>query len=127
MAVLSHIFVPAQGSGGIESVIKVAALAGQASSAEIALGNNQLFMVTAFFVGAAPTGAANINLAFGPTGMAAAAATDIGLSATGFAGGSPSLTYTVWDTGDSFKSIRFWNNAQAAATVDIYVTRLSRV
>jgi hypothetical protein len=127
MAVFQHVYVPAQGTGNRSAVTKISALAGQTSSAEIAMGQNQLFMVTAFFVGAAPTGSANINLAFGSTGMSAATASDIGLSATGFAGGSPSLTPTVWDTGDSFQSIRFFNNAQAAATVDIYIIRLSRV
>lgn len=119
MIISGNYAVPKSASGGIENVTKASPTTG-ASTAEIAIGPRQLFMLSAF-AATTPTGLSNINLKFGPAGLSAAANTDIGLpiSGPGF-----SVSPTFWETGDEFTSIRVFNNT--SATVDVYVTLINR-
>ena len=121
MATFNGVWKPTDASGGIQHTVKVAALAAATSSAEISLGNNQLFSIVAF-ANAVGTTTNNINVKFGPVGLAAAAATDMGLPV-----GTPtsSIQPVIFDTGDTYQSIRVFNNS--AQTVDVYVCKLSRV
>lgn len=117
MATFAAVFSPASASGGVESVTKVAALAPAASSAEIVLGQNQLFAISAIPVGTpgATTGA-YINLEFGPAGLGAATASDFGI---------PVNQVLTFDTGEQFKSIRVFNNC-TTTNVDVFVLKLSK-
>lgn len=86
MAVFASVFVPS----GEPAV--TATLAG-ASSAEIVLGTNRIFKISA-------TGASNVlAIKFGNAGMGAAAATDYVL---------PPNTESFFDTGDAYSSIRIF-------------------
>lgn len=117
MAVFASILKPTDAAGGIEAVTKAAGIAAGASSNEIVLGTNQLFAVVGMPLGTpGSTTAANINLKLGPAGLSAAAATDFGI---------PVNTVLTFDTGDTFNSIRVFNNCTTTA-VDIYVLKLSR-
>jgi hypothetical protein len=100
----------------VESVTKQT-ITPAASGAEIVLGQNQIFAITAIPVGTpgATTGA-NINLEFGPTGLGAASAADMGL---------PVNQVFTFDTSEQFKSIRIFNNC-TTTNVDVYVLKLSR-
>lgn len=115
MASISAIFSPQSAAGGIENVTKVTALAAGASSSEISLGTNQLFAITGI---ASSTAAAplNMNVEFGPAGLGAATAADMGL---------PLNQVFTFDTGEQFKSIRVYNNATTGA-IDVYVMKLSK-
>lgn len=121
MATFHAIWKPTDAAGGIQHTVKVAALAAGTSSAEISLGNNQLFSITAF-ANAVGTTTNNINVRFGPAGLGAATATDMGLPC-----GTPTSDAgpLFFDTGDTYQSIRVFNNT--AQTVDIYVCKMSRV
>ena len=114
MATFSAVFSPSSASGGVESVTKQTISAG-ASGAEIALGTNQLFAISSI---ASSTAAAplNINLEFGPSGLGAATASDMGL---------PIGQVFTFDTSDEFKSVRVFNNA-TTGSVDVYVMKLKR-
>jgi hypothetical protein len=115
LATFAAVFSPSSASGGVESVTKVSALAAGASSAEIVLGSNQLFAISSI---ASATAAApfNINLEFGPPGLGAATASDMGL---------PVGQVFTFDMSDEFRSIRVFNNC-ATGPVDIYVLKLKR-
>lgn len=119
MATVGLTCIPKSGSGGIENVTSQTITTG-ASGAEIPLGSRQAFMLTAFAT-TAPTGASNINLKFGASGLSAAAATDMGLP---ISGPTFSVAPVVFETGDEFQSIRIFNNT--SATVVIYVMLLNR-
>jgi hypothetical protein len=121
MATFNGVWKPTDASGGIQHTVKVAALAAGTSSAEISLGSNQIFSIVAFS-NAVGTTTNNINVRFGPVGLGAATATDFGLP-VGTPTSDAGLTY--FDTGDSYQSIRVFNNS--AQTVDIYVCKLSRI
>lgn len=114
-----NFIVPKSGTGGIESVVTQSITTG-ASGAEIALGSRQLFMLTAFAT-TTPTGASNINLKFGASGLSAAASTDMGLPTSG---PGYSVAPAYFETGDEFQSIRIFNNT--SATVVIYVMLVNR-
>lgn len=118
MAVFASILKPTDGAGGIESVTKSAGLAAAAVSSEIKLGTNQLFAIVAMPLGTpGSTTAANINVRFGPDGLSTADATDFGI---------PVNTVLTFDTGDTYRSLRVYNNCTTTA-VDVYVLKLSRV
>ena len=112
MATPSIIPVPKSGSGGIENVTTQTISTGT-SGAEIALGPRQIFMLTAF-AASAPAGLENICLKFGPAGLGAAAATDMGLPCSSPSAGSAPI---VFGTGDEFTSIRVYNNTSASVTI----------
>lgn len=121
MATFHAVWKPTDASGGIQHTVKVAGLTTVTSSAEIVLGNNQIFMIVAF-ANAVQTTTNNINLRFGQPGMSAATATDMGLPC-----GTPTSDASplFFDTGDSYTSIRIWNNT--AGPIDVYVCKMSRV
>lgn len=121
MATFHAVWKPSDASGGIQHTVKVASLAAGASSAEIVLGNNQIFSIVAF-AQAVGTTTNNINLKFGVSGMSAAAATDMGLPC-GTPTSDAGLQY--FDTGDTFSSVRVFNNT--AQIVDVYICKMSRV
>lgn len=104
MARFAAVLSPYSGTGGFQETTKFAGQAAGASSAEVALGSNVSFVVW---------GTQQINVKFGPTGLAAAAATDFGI---------PANTLVTFDTGEEFRSIRIFNNG--STTADIYVMRL---
>lgn len=116
MATFAAVFSPSSASGGVESVTKQT-IAPAASGAEIALGTNQIFAISAIPVGTpgATTGA-NINLEFGPAGLGAASAADMGL---------PVNQVFTFDMSDEFRSIRVFNNC-TTTNVDVYVLKLKR-
>jgi hypothetical protein len=100
----------------VESVTKQT-IAPNASGAEILLGTNQIFAITGIAVGTpGTTTGANINLEFGPAGLGAATAADMGL---------PVNQVFTFDMSDEFKSIRVFNNC-TTSNVDVYVLKLKR-
>lgn len=119
MALPQIIPIPKSATGGIENVT-TQSLATATSGAEIALGPRQVFMLTAF-AATTPTGASNINIKFGGTGLSAAAATDMALpiSGPGF-----SVAPILFETGEEFSSIRIFNNT--SATVNVFVMLVNR-
>ena len=116
MATFAAVFSPGSASGGVESVTKQTIAAG-ASGAEIALGTNALFAISAIPIGTpgATTGA-NINIEFGPSSLGAASASDFGV---------PVNQVFTFDTSAQFRSIRIFNNC-TTTSVDVYVLKLSR-
>lgn len=100
MALFDAVLVPAG------AATKISALGASASSAEVLLGANKLFAVSA-------TDA--VHIVFGQTGMAAADAADFRI---------PAGVVAVWDTGHEFTHARFFNSTGAA--IDIYIQPLSR-
>jgi hypothetical protein len=120
MATFSATWKPTDSTGGAQHTVKQTLTTGT-SGAEISLGNNQIFMIVAF-AAAAGTATNNINVRFGPTGLGAAAATDMGIPC-----GTPtsSASPLFFDTGDTYQSIRVFNNT--AGSVDVYVCKMSRV
>ena len=101
MAVQDAVLVPSQ-----ELVLKVAALAAAASSAEQNLGKNQLFAINA---------TDEFHIKFGVTGMGVAANTDFRI---------PKDAVVVYDTGQAFTHIRVFNDTGVA--IDVYIQPLSR-
>ncbi len=101
MAVIDAILVPSQ-----EAVIKVAALATAASSAEQTLGKNQLFAIHA---------TDSFHIRFGVTGMGDGVATDFL-----FPGGQ----VHVLDTGQAFTHVKVFNDS--GGNIDFYILPLSR-
>lgn len=120
MAIQTFFPIPKSATGGLQNTTKVTALGAGTSSAEIVLGNYQLFMIAAYSP-AAPTGTTNINIRFGPAGLGAATASDFGLPVSGL---TTSGLPMIFDTGREFSSIRVFNNT--SGTVDIYVMLIQR-
>ena len=106
MAVFSSVF----GFSG-DATQKVAALAASTSSAEIILQENQLFAVMA--TGA---GSGDFHLAFGNSGMAAAAVTNFRF---------PGKQVFTLQTGDHFDRLRVFN-PDGVNTLDVYIQVLDR-
>lgn len=101
MAVIDAVLVPSQ-----EPVLKIAALAAAASSAEQLLGKNQLFAISA---------TDDFHISFGVTGMGVASAADFRI---------PIDAIVVLDSGQAFTHLRVFNNT--AANIDVYILPLSR-
>jgi hypothetical protein len=119
MAVFQHVYVPTSASGGVQNTT-TATLTTGTSSAEIVLGQRQLFMVTAF-AQATGTTTNNLNLRFGTSGMSAATVADMGLPING---PTFSVLPMVFDTGEEFDRIRIFNNS--TASIVYYVMKLNR-
>jgi hypothetical protein len=119
MSTPTYIICPKSATGGIEHVVSQTITAG-ASGAEIALGARQHFIVAAF-AQATGTTTNNINIKFGPAGLGAATASDLGLP---ISGPTFSVAPMIFDTGEEFNSIRIFNNS--TASVVVYVTLINR-
>lgn len=102
MATRKMIAVP-----GTEGGTTVSALATVSSSAEIVIGNNAIFMISA-------TGP--INIRFGKSGMAAASASDFYL---------PMNSPATFDLSDIHDRIRVFN--PGTGSIDVHILPLSRV
>lgn len=109
MATLTSIFIPGQGSGGVSTLAApyTASVNATTASAEIPIGNNQIFAISA-------TGAFNVR--FGPSGTSTASASDFQVGAG---------IISTWDTGDSWKSVVIFNPGASAITY--WVMKLSKV
>lgn len=107
MAVMDAILTPGEPRG-----TQTAGLGASASTAELLLGPQQIFVIS----GRGASGAsASLHIRFGRTGMAAAAATDFFV---------PACAMPTFDTGSEFTHVRVFN--PNAGAIDVHILKLSK-